>query len=106
MPGVIKSSSYEITVGNDTFLQLGRFLSKKYSGNKMVILVDDQTKKHCLPLITERVPALKHAAILEMESGEKNKSLQTCTHLWQQLTDQHADRKTLFVNLGGGVVCD
>jgi len=106
MPGVIKSSSYEITVGNDTFLQLGRFLSKKYSGNKIVILVDDHTKEHCLPLITERVPALQNAAVLGIGSGEKNKSLQSCTHLWQQLTDLHADRKTLMVNLGGGMVCD
>ena len=30
----------------------------------------------------------------------------TCEIIWQQLIENNADRKTLFVNLGGGVIGD
>lgn len=106
MQGVIRSASYEIFIGNDTFFQLGKFLTKNYSGKKIFILVDENTKTACLPFISDHVPALKEAAILEIESGEKNKSISTCEKLWTRLTEKSADRSTLLMNLGGGVIGD
>jgi 3-dehydroquinate synthase len=106
MSTVIHSSSYEIYIGNDTFIQLGKFISKIGSGRKLFILVDENTKVHCLPLMTERVFALKEAIVLEIPAGEKNKSLATCEKLWKELTDHHADRRSLLINIGGGVVGD
>ncbi|MCX6292562.1 MAG: 3-dehydroquinate synthase [Bacteroidetes bacterium] len=106
MSTIIRSSSYEIFIGNDTFIQLEKFLLKHYSGRKIFILVDENTNEKCLPFISERISMLKDAVVLQMESGEKNKSLSTCEELWKQLTDHHADRKSLLINLGGGVVGD
>jgi 3-dehydroquinate synthase len=47
-----------------------------------------------------------HFEVLEIASGEVNKNIATCMNLWQVLSDLDADRKSLILNLGGGVVTD
>jgi 3-dehydroquinate synthase len=81
---------------------LSRFLSqKKYS--KLVLLVDENTKKHCYPLLQSALPDI---AIIEVFSGEENKTLQTCELIWQAMTDQQLDRHAAMIVLGGGVLGD
>ncbi len=106
MPPIISSYSNGIFIGHDIFLQMEKFLSENYSGRKLFILVDENTREKCFPLISEKVVALKNATLLEIESGEKNKSLATCEKLWQELTEHAADRKSLLINLGGGMISD
>jgi 3-dehydroquinate synthase len=36
----------------------------------------------------------------------ENKNIETCVQIWNVLTELGADRKTLVINLGGGVVTD
>jgi len=74
------------------------------SFSQVAILVDENTKEHCLPLMQEVLPS--DYTLVEIKSGEVNKNLTTCTHIWQQLTEQHFDRKGLLINLGGGVIGD
>jgi 3-dehydroquinate synthase len=105
MNSIIKTRKYDIFLGNDTFYQLGKFLTKK-NYSKKFILVDENTKEHCLPLVQKGTPALLEASILEIKSGETSKRIETIVALWNQLTEQHAHRNTLFINLGGGVVGD
>ena len=44
--------------------------------------------------------------ILVVEAGEQSKASDVAADLWEQLLDQGADRKTVIVALGGGVVGD
>jgi 3-dehydroquinate synthase len=68
------------------------------------VLTDSNTNQHCLPLFEN---LFKHAyTLLTMEAGEINKHLATCKNLWASLSEQGADRNSLFINLGGGVVTD
>lgn len=68
-----------------------------------VVLVDENTRQHCLPLLTELFQA-DH--IIEIKSGEEEKTLQTCEYIWSRMTDLSLDRKALLINLGGGVIGD
>lgn len=78
------------------------FLSKtNYS--KVMVLVDENTRQLCLPKILE---AIGHATLIVIKSGEEQKTLTTCTQIWQALTDAQLDRKALLINLGGGVIGD
>ncbi|CAN0369819.1 unnamed protein product, partial [Ectocarpus sp. 4 AP-2014] len=43
---------------------------------------------------------------IEIESGEHNKNIETCTGVWNALSELNADRKSLMINLGGGVITD
>lgn len=75
--------------------------AEKYS--QIIILVDENTKAHCYPKVKSLLP--QHQ-IIEIKSGEIHKNLETCQQIWQKLTDFETDRKTLMLNLGGGVIGD
>ena len=44
--------------------------------------------------------------IIEIKSGEIHKNLDTCLDVWNHLTNKNADRNSLLINLGGGVITD
>ncbi len=101
----IKSTGYSITIGDTCFETLTKFLKKnKYT--KHIIICDENSLTHCLPILLFNCEALNEAEIIELESGEENKTLETCTQVWGALTDIGADKKSLIINLGGGVVSD
>jgi 3-dehydroquinate synthase len=102
---IIRSTSYTISIGNKSFDRLNTFLSKgNYSG--YFIICDENTFTHCLPNLLFNCPALNDAEIIELESGEEHKTLETCLQVWGALTDMGADKKSLVINLGGGVITD
>ncbi len=69
--------------------------------DKVTVLVDDNTLRDCWPLLD--LPGID---LIQIESGEQHKTLQTCESIWQQMTDLHLSRNSLLVNLGGGVIGD
>jgi 3-dehydroquinate synthase len=92
----------------DASLQsLSDFLHQRQAQySKFYILVDEHTHELCIPLLLSRVRVLQSSEIIEMGAGEEYKSLQTATQIWETLIENFADRKTLILNLGGGVVTD
>ena len=46
------------------------------------------------------------AELIEIESGEQNKTLSICHDVWKTISESNADRNAFVVNLGGGVICD
>ena len=77
--------------------------SKQYSS--VFILVDTNTKKHCLKGFLE-YSSIIPSAVLTMPAGEENKNLISCQSLWEELSAEGADRNSVLINLGGGVVTD
>lgn len=67
------------------------------------VLVDENTAEHCYPLIKALLPAHE---VLQIRSGEENKTLDTCQQIWEWMTGQAFDRQALLINLGGGVIGD
>lgn len=93
--------NYDI-VFSHSFDELNRFLiSKKYS--KIVVLVDENTKLHCLPILQKSVAT---DVVIEIQSGEENKHIKTCELIWKILIENTIDRNAVFINLGGGVIGD
>jgi len=85
---------------------IGNLLNKYlvgYSFSRIGVLVDENTRSFCLPIISDLV---EHATIVEISSGEKHKNLETCQEIWDQLTEAFFDRHALLINLGGGVIGD
>lgn len=101
----IKSTSYSIYIGGKSFDALNTFLSKNTYSNYYIIC-DEHTFEFCLPTLLFHAPLLNEAEIIELESGEDKKTLETCLQVWGALTDTGADKKSLIINLGGGVISD
>lgn len=68
--------------------------------DRLAVLVDENTRRDCLPLLPVDAP------VIEVQSGEENKHLQSCEQIWRQMTDLGFTRKSLLINLGGGVIGD
>ena len=74
--------------------------------SKIFILVDENTHQYCLPYFLEKLETNKVIEIIEIESGEINKTIETCVGVWNTLSELNADRKSLLINIGGGVITD
>ena len=87
------------------YQRLHDFLNK-HSFSNLFVLVDSNTHQHCLPLFLKRLQTSLHIEVIEIEAGEQYKTLETCDGIWKALSELGADRKSLMINLGGGVVTD
>jgi len=47
-----------------------------------------------------------NAPLITIPDGDENKSLQTVTHVWDEMERMGATRRSLVINLGGGMVTD
>jgi len=73
---------------------------------KVFILTDTNTKIHCLGFFLKNVPLKTTPVVLTITAGEINKTISTCVGLWNELSEKGADRNSLLISLGGGVVTD
>lgn len=100
----IQSIDYQVYFESD-FESLNIILEeKKYS--KVFILTDENTGEHCLPFLLENLPASFAYDLIEVSAGEENKNIDFCIGIWKMLLDFGAERNSLLINLGGGVVTD
>lgn len=95
-----------IFVGESQVLQYFTRLQSEIQQRKIFLLVDENTEKYCLPVLLRKAPFLNIAEVIKVVSGENNKNLETCQFVWNALTNHEADRDSIFINLGGGVLCD
>jgi len=70
------------------------------------ILVDEYSKNYCLPILEKALSGKIEFNIIEIESGEVNKNIESCQKIWTVLLNAKADRNSLLINLGGGVISD
>ena len=91
-------------------MEIDQYLSiaKKINSDKfssIFVLVDENTEKFCLELFIKK-SGIKSFNKIIISSGEENKNIDTCISIWGQLNSFKADRKSLLINLGGGVLTD
>ena len=95
-----QEKEYEIVIGSGLVKGIASYFDqKKYS--KVLILSD----KFIWNLHKGVFDSLEYIPIL-IEQGEKNKNLNTYNYIQEQLILNKADRKSLLINFGGGVVTD
>ena len=70
------------------------------------ILCDSNTNEHCVSFLLETIPALNNVPIIEIPEGEESKSLEIVGQLYEELLHHNADRQSLLLNVGGGVISD
>lgn len=81
---------------------LPEFLSQN-SYSKVAVIVDENTKKYCYSKVKAFLPS---HILISIKSGEENKNLDTCQHIWSKMTEAAFDRHSLVIDLGGGVIGD
>ncbi len=99
----IALTDYTIFIG-DFWQNFNDFLrQKKYS--KIAVLVDENTKRDCLPILRQKTN-FQDFTIISIPSGEAYKTIQTCQDIWNNMMATDLERSSLTINLGGGVIGD
>ncbi len=88
---------------SDKFDELKTYLSD-YQQDKIFILTDENTFTHCLPLLVNSLNTEPIA--IQIPAGESSKNIDTAVFIWNFLTNHNADRNSLLINLGGGMITD
>ncbi len=99
------STGYYVHFQDKAYDELNNYLNQNFH-SKVFILVDTNTKKYCLPHFLNSVVGKHNFEVIEVKNGEEFKNLNTCSELWNILTQKGADRKSILINLGGGVITD
>ncbi len=101
----ITTSFYAVHFNKKAFDALKEHLGT-IAYSKIFVLVDENTKAYCLPIFKKYLSGKVSFDLIEIKSGEENKNISTCYDVWTTLSELDADRKSLLINLGGGVVTD
>lgn len=99
--------SYDIEIGTGSLPSSGDFIATRTRPSHAAVITDH----HVDALHAERVVAsLRESGVrvdrLSVEPGEATKSVSHAERLWQWLLEAGADRKTIVVAVGGGVIGD
>ena len=101
----IQATSYYVHFEENGYSELNQLLqTADYSS--IFVLVDTNTHLHCYPKFIASINSSIPTELIEIEAGEAHKNIETCIGVWNALTALHADRKSLLIALGGGVLTD
>ena len=101
----IKANGYAIHFNQESYTHLNTYL-KENNFSKIFFIVDENSNEYCLPKLLPLIETESPFEIIELEPGEDNKTIETCTQVWNILIELGGDRKSLVINIGGGVITD
>jgi len=101
----ILSTGYSVTFNEDAYVKLDDYLSDN-EVSTIFLLVDENTHKLCYPKFLNKVITNKLITVIQIKAGEIHKNIDTCVDVWKKLTELGADRNSILLNLGGGMVTD
>ncbi|MFO0790668.1 MAG: 3-dehydroquinate synthase [Pirellulales bacterium] len=99
--------SYDIEIGSGNLREAVKFCDAEADDAHTVVITDSNVAEHYVDPVVEPLEELGcEVNVLEVDPGEMSKAPEVATELWEELLDNGADRKTVIVALGGGVVGD
>lgn len=98
-----QEEDYTIHIGGGATEKIGSLYDfGRYS--KLFIVTDENVAPLLLDKLTSALPAKADSIVLP--AGEKQKNIDNVQKVWSALHDSGCDRKSLVINLGGGVIGD
>ncbi|MEO5905477.1 MAG: 3-dehydroquinate synthase family protein [Saprospiraceae bacterium] len=95
------------TIGDIYFGQVNADLKQlvhDHTASSVFILADSHTAIHCVPQVVDVIGM--NSRVIVIPHGEQNKNLDSCQTIWSEMIKAGADRESLLLNIGGGMICD
>lgn len=106
MMNAISTKNAVVYFNSEVYTALNSYI-KTTKPSRIFILVDSNTHDFCLPQFMQKLESdTITVEVMEMPNGEEHKTIDICSGVWEALAEYNADRKSLLINLGGGVVTD
>ena len=103
----VSAGNYDVIIGQNPFDHFNSVLADTLSSNRLFcIIMDENTHVHCFPVLCDLCPGIASGNPIVIPAGEPNKSYDSLAYITEQLTQMGADRGSLVINLGGGMICD
>lgn len=108
---ILRDQSCPVFTGYGSLEKMRNFLhytSQKQNAkfSRIVLVHESHAANLILPPLFKEIPQLKEVSRYELNSTESAKRIENLLPLWQAWSDDHIDRTTLIVLVGGGVLCD
>jgi len=101
----ITSQDSTVYFNEECYFAINKHLAtNNYS--KLFLIADENTLEHCYPSFCSKLETSLEIEVIQITSGEEHKNIETCSGVWNALSELNADRKCLIINVGGGVVTD
>lgn len=99
--------SYDIAIGPGALKSIGPQVHARGEWTHAVVLTDSHVQTlHAPAVVASLASQLRRVDQLQVPAGEASKSAAEAERLWRELLALPADRKTLLVAVGGGVIGD
>lgn len=98
--------SYDIAVTSGDVAGFGSFARQRAKGVRTFIITDEHVVEHADKVAAALGNSGFQPLLVSLPAGESQKSEATASYLYDQLAEAGADRKTLVVAVGGGVIGD
>jgi 3-dehydroquinate synthase len=102
--------SYEIAIADGALARVGEFVEAwgnwPATERRAAVVTDENVVPHARTVIASLRKHGWSARLMSVPSGERSKSQQVLSGLYDELVEMQADRRTLVVAVGGGVVGD
>ncbi len=100
---MLKAGKNDIIHATDILKEISDIVAP-FSNEKILVLTDRNCKNHCLPIAEQAFQ--RPIDILSLQPGEKNKTISNVIKIWNFLSENNFSKKSLMINLGGGMVTD
>ena len=99
--------SYDIQIGSGNLAGLSSFIRERCQGSHVVIITDDQVDPLYADKLGDQLAGDEwEVHVLVVDAGEQSKSVESVQELWETMLEEGADRKSIVLAIGGGVVGD
>lgn len=101
---IINSDNSQVKICKDIAVDVEPFIAEWHAG-EIFILTDENTLDKCAGLLNQN-PKLAKAHYITVKAGDEFKKVEALVQIWKYMTNNKADRHSLFISLGGGMVTD
>ena len=95
----------KVIITSDIKKDLSEILAK-FEYDKLIVICDNNTRDWCLINFLVGMKELEDKGVATLEAGDNHKNLQYLSFAWEKMEEYGATRKSLVLNLGGGMVTD
>ena len=101
----IQAKDYQVVFQEAGYEKLAALINKNVYST-LYLLTDTNTNTNCTAHFLANLPVKNTIEIIEIAAGEEHKNINTSVSLWETFVALGTDRKSLLINLGGGVLTD
>ena len=103
----LKDNPYEIYYGSGCFKEINKLIKSKNLPSNVFVVIDSKFYAKWKTTIVKNLDGkFPKFDFIQINAGEKNKSLKTLEKILQKLIKGNYSRDTLLISIGGGIVGD